>query len=127
MKLKQGELIALHRSRKGLTQKILGEKLFGNLSAPHVKMRKIEAGIQKPTLKELKDIAVALDIDFEDLVNVKSEENKDFIVLKEALDYFPKLRFYLEYINLAAKVKDPELIKLNFGRMDKYIKKIISK
>jgi len=122
MKLKQGELIALHRSRKGWTQKMLGEKLFPKLNAPHVKMRKIEAEIQKPTLQELKDISAELGIDLD-----HNDDNSDgFLVSKEALEYFPKLGHYLESINLAAKIKDPELIKFTFKKMEQYIKKVVS-
>jgi len=77
MNLKQGELIALYRTRRGWTQKMLGEKLFPGLSAPHVKMRKIEAGLQKPTPEELKAIGIELGIDFE---NVEAPHNGDFIV-----------------------------------------------
>jgi len=124
MKLKQGELIALHRSRKGWTQKMLGEKLFPKLSAPHVKMRKIEAGIQMPTDQELKAIGAELGIDF-DKIDAEAD-NGDFLVSREALEYFPKLKHYLESINLAAKIKDPELIKFTFKKMEQYIKKVIS-
>lgn len=119
MNLKQGELIALYRTRRGWTQKMLGEKLFPGLSAPHVKMRKIEAGLQKPTPEELKAIGVELGIDFE---NVEAPDNGDFIVTREALDYFPKLREYLETINLAARISDPDLIKYTFKKMEQYIK-----
>ena len=124
MKLKQGELIALYRSRKGWTQKMLGEKLFPELSAPHVKMRKIEAGIQKPTDQELEDISAELGIYFDEIDD--NPDNEDFIVSREALEYFPKLKHYLESINLAAKIKDPELIKFTFKKMEQYIKKVVS-
>ena len=128
MKLTQGELIAVFRWRKGWTQKQMGEELFPKLNAPHVKMRKLEAGIQKPTPKEVEAIALKLGVKVSDLTpkdnkSLEGENDAGFLVNKEALNKYPQLRHYLQMLNTAAKIEDADFSELTIRQMGDYLSK----
>ena len=123
MNLTTGELIKIYRCRKGLKHVDLGKICFSNLQAPHVKVRKLEAGIQNPSKEDLEVIADALDVTVKQLLpqdvdaGVSININEGLAIDEKAVKLFPKLKEFVQVINSVAKLGDPDIVALTVKRM----------
>jgi transcriptional regulator with XRE-family HTH domain len=131
LKLTVGELISIFRNRKGMTQAELGEIVFKDLQSPNVKVKKIEKDQQRPTNEDVIQIAKALDVEPEFIMQSKlyvipSEKDRR----REGYEYrisgkvklaCPNFSTYLQAINSMAKVDDIEIMMIILKKMCKEI------
>jgi len=120
MKLSIGELIMIHRTRKGISKKELAKQAFPDLSAPGIKLKKIEQGMQDPTQEEIARIANILGLDENDLHDPQMFCNatKDGIFVSEkTLKHMSRIGDYLRLISSMAELGKDNLIKTTIETM----------
>ena len=119
MQLTQTEIIQILRKRAGLNQAELGSKAFDtNPDSGRTKIKNIELGKQRPTDKDLKRIALCLDVPLETLLPspVSKMANTSIladqvVISPKILNKFPDLVEYLEMLENAFRIDDMELIE----------------
>ena len=119
MQLIQPEIIMILRKRANITQAELGSRAFETTpNSGRTKIKNIELGRQLATDDDLRRIAKCLDVPVE-MLEPKPESNetiagnrKDgFLISQKILNMFMNLPKYLERLNEAAELEDPELIE----------------
>lgn len=112
MKLTVGQCVLLYRHKAGKTHKQLGEAVFPKLSAPHVKIKKIENGKYIPKDKELISIAKELGCQVSDLRDISTEGNADerTCLSEEALSLLPEMEQIFPIINHASNLPRGEFV-----------------
>jgi transcriptional regulator with XRE-family HTH domain len=123
MKLTQPEVIQILRRRMGINQGDFGAMAFETtFESGRTKVKNIELGKQKPTNADLDAMASAFGMD----VSVLKPEAEgapaqvssgSVQVEARVLDRFPGLATYLDMLNKAAKLEDPELIDHIAGKI----------
>ena len=125
MQLTQPEMIQILRKRANLNQAELGSRAFDtNMDSGRTKIKNIELGRQRPTEKDLRQIAQCLDVPFEQLL--VSPDGKSppsglsqgaVLISQKVVDMFPDLGNYLEMLEKAAGIDDHELVEYLAGKI----------
>ena len=116
MKLTQPEIIQILRKRAGFNQAELGSRAFETTpNSGRTKIKNIELGRQLATDDDLKRIADCLDVPVERLQPKLEEKEaltgKKVLISQKFVDMFPDFCNYLEMLEKAAEIEDPELIR----------------
>lgn len=122
MELKVGEKIMVFRQRKEMKLIELGEafkktRRGKDIKNAHIKLKKIELGELDPSPEELKVLAEALDQDVWVFAEDNIEKIRGLVVPEDLIEAFPKLKFYIETLVTAFKLKDDHLIKTMTDRL----------
>lgn len=115
MKLTQPEILQILRKRAGFNQAELGSKAFETSpDSGRTKIKNIELGRQLATDDDLRRIANCLDVPVERLQPMLEDNEaltgKKVPISKKIVDMFPDLCRYLEMLDKAAGIEDPDLI-----------------
>jgi transcriptional regulator with XRE-family HTH domain len=119
MQLTQPEIILILRKRAHITQAELGSRAFETSpNSGRTKIKNIELGRQLATDDDLRRIAKCLDVpvekfeptpEYNDIAAGNGEGG--ILISKKIIDMFMNLSKYLEMLNEAAELEDPELIE----------------
>ena len=119
MDLSQPEIIQIYRRRAGLNQGTLGAAAFDtSFESGRTKIKNIELGRQKPTQRDVENLARALNLPAAALkphaADVPWDAGRAFpqgiAVSPQTTERFPGLDAYLEMLNKAVLLRDEELI-----------------
>ena len=120
MDFSQPEIIQILRRRLGINQSELGVKAFNTSpESGRSKVKNIELGKQIPTYKDLKKLAVALNVKVTDLfpeqpIGLAQRQTADgdhcLMLHQRVTDLFPGLDDYLSVLNKAVVLDDNELV-----------------
>ena len=119
MELSQPEIIQIYRRRAGLNQGTLGAAAFDtSFESGRTKIKNIELGRQKPTQRDIENLARALKLPAADLLSPSTDAAWDrgrafqpgIAVGEKTIERFPGLDAYLEMLNKAVLLRDEELI-----------------
>ena len=120
MDFSQPEIIQVLRRRLGINQSELGVKAFNTSpESGRSKVKNIELGKQIPTYKDLKKLAVALNVKVTDLfpeqpnglAQRQTADGDHCLVLHQRVsEMFPGLGDYLSVLNKAVVLQDNELV-----------------
>jgi transcriptional regulator with XRE-family HTH domain len=120
MDFSQPEIIQILRRRLRINQSELGVKAFNTSpESGRTKVKNIELGKQIPTYKDLKKLAIALNVQVTDLFPEQTSgplepqlaEGEHSLMLHSQLtDMFPGLGDYLSVLNKAVVLGDVELV-----------------
>ena len=103
LRLTVGERIMIMRIRKGMSKQDLGAVAFPDLSAPHIKLKKLETGFQPPTEEEVRQIAKALDVSEGMLFGIEpTAVGAGMAVSNKIIDAVPALGNYIGIFNQLA-------------------------
>ena len=102
LRLTVGERIMIMRIRKGMSKQDLGAVAFPDLSAPHIKLKKLETGFQPPTEEEVRQIAKALDVSEGMLLGIEPTTAGGMAVSNKIIDAVPALGNYIGIFNQLA-------------------------
>jgi hypothetical protein len=109
MQITLGQCLMIHRTKRGLTHKELGHRVFPDLSAPHQKIKKIETGKYAPKPDELKAIAGALEISVSEIKAVSITAVDDRLCFEDKVfEFLPSLEGDIKIINQAAQMDREE-------------------
>ena len=119
MELSQSEIIQIYRRRAGLNQGTLGAAAFDtSFESGRTKIKNIELGRQKPTQRDIENLARALKLPPAALMPHSNDGpwepgrgvQQGIAVTGKTIDRFPGLDAYLEMLNKAVLLRDEELI-----------------
>lgn len=125
MNLTQSEIIQILRKRTNMNQGTFGAKAFNtSFESGRTKVKNIELGKQKPTKRDLANMARVLGVPIEDLSpenghtssgrsrtrTATSPSEEGILVTRRVLECFPGIESYLDMLNKAATLRDHELI-----------------
>jgi transcriptional regulator with XRE-family HTH domain len=116
MKLTQPEIIQMLRRRMGMNQGTFGSKAFNtSFESGRTKIKNIELGKQRPTQKDLNNMATLLNIPVQELDPVQQspkggQKSEGILITPKTLKLFPGLDSYLEMLNKAIYLNDRELV-----------------
>ena len=125
LNLTQQEIIQILRRRTGMNQVTFGAKAFNtSYESGRTKIKNIELGRQKPTRKDLKQMAMVLGVSSSELTESSKKTSgagsgtgDGILVTQKALDLFPGIGSYLEMLNKAVTLDDKELIDYISGKI----------
>ncbi len=119
MKLSLPEIIQIYRRRAGMNQGTLGATAFDtSFESGRTKIKNIELGRQKPTQRDVENLARALKLPAAALLPHATDMPWDpgrafqpgIAVGEKTIERFPGLDAYLEMLNKAVLLRDEELI-----------------
>ncbi len=126
MDLTLPEIIQICRRRAGLNQGTLGAAAFDtSFESGRTKIKNIELGRQKPTSRDIENMARVLKMPVSALTtqstvpvpDLKNPSHAGIAVSKQTIDLFPGLDAYLEMLNKAVLLNDEELIDHIAGKL----------
>ena len=119
MELSLPEIIQIYRRRAGMNQGTLGATAFDtSFESGRTKIKNIELGRQKPTQRDVANLARALNLPAAALKPHTTDAPWDagraspqgITVSPQTIERFPGLDAYLEMLNKAVLLRDEELI-----------------
>ncbi len=119
MELSLPEMIQIYRRRAGMNQGTLGAAAFDtSFESGRTKIKNLELGRQKPTLRDLESMARVLKLPLSALAANTSDgirgqaaaSSAGLTISERTTQRFPGLDAYLEMLNKAVFLEDEELI-----------------
>ncbi len=119
MELSLPEMIQIYRRRAGMNQGTLGAAAFDtSFESGRTKIKNLELGRQKPTLRDLENMARVLKLPLSALAAYTADgirgqaaaSSAGLTISERTTQRFPGLDAYLEMLNKAVFLEDEELI-----------------
>ncbi len=119
MELSLPEMIQIYRRRSGMNQGTLGAAAFDtSFESGRTKIKNLELGRQKPTLRDLENMARVLKLPLSALAANTADgirgqaaaSSAGLAISERTTQRFPGLDAYLEMLNKAVFLEDEELI-----------------